>query len=197
MLLIGVISNIANAVILLHASTISELIIAQMIAGLAFMLIIVGSQALISKISELRARETAFGLLSIGASIGLALNPVLGGFLVERFDYRTAFYLVLLFSSMGLLVLGIRDTEKANSLKRSYSLFQLSADLYRRKKVRICMRQKFGGAEAIHKILIDVELQIGDAVANLFDGHVIFIRFKRQGRTFKRAVSHWLIPVQR
>jgi MFS family permease len=52
MLVFGVISNIANAAILLHASTISELIIAQMIAGLAFTLIIVGSQALISKISN-------------------------------------------------------------------------------------------------------------------------------------------------
>lgn len=124
MILIGVISNIANAAILLHASTVFELIIAQMIAGLAFILIIVGNQALISKISDPGEREKTFGLLSIGASIGLALGPVFGGFLVERFDYRTAFYLVLLFSSMGLLVLGIREPKEVNSLKRSYNLFQ-------------------------------------------------------------------------
>ena len=59
------------------------------------------------------------------------------------------------------------------------------------------MRQKFGGAEAIHEVLIDVELQIGDAVADLFDVLVIFIGFKRQGRTLKRAVSQRFIPVQR
>ena len=121
MLVFGVISNIANAAILLHASTISELIIAQMIAGLAFTLIIVGSQALISKILNASERDKAFGLLTVGASIGQGLGPVLGGFLVERFDYQTAFYLLLIFSSMGLLVLGIRGIKESNSLKRSYS----------------------------------------------------------------------------
>lgn len=124
MLVFGVIGNIANAAILLHARTISELIIAQMIAGFAFTLIIVGSQAIISKISTPREREKAFGLLTVGASIGQGLGPVLGGFLVEHFDYRTAFYLMLIFSSMGLLVLGIRGTKESNSLKRSYSFFQ-------------------------------------------------------------------------
>jgi predicted MFS family arabinose efflux permease len=142
MLVFGVISNIANAAILLHASTISELIIAQMIAGLAFTLIIVGSQALISKISNPSEREKAFGFLSIGASIGLGLGPVLGGFLVERFDYRTAFYLVLIFSTMGLLVLGIRGPKEPNSLKRSYSLFQdarLAGDLALNPQVMIIL----------------------------------------------------------
>jgi predicted MFS family arabinose efflux permease len=43
---------------------------------------------------------------------------------VERFDYQTAFYLVLVFSSMGLLVLGIRGMKESNSLKRSYSFFK-------------------------------------------------------------------------
>jgi MFS family permease len=124
MLVLGVISNIANAVILLHARTISELIIAQIIAGLAFTLIIVGSQVLISKILDASEREKAFGLLTVGASIGLGIGPVFGGFLVERFDYRTAFYLVLIFSCMGLLVLGIRAIKESDSLKRSYSLFQ-------------------------------------------------------------------------
>ena len=80
MLVFGVISNIANAAILVHASTISELIIAQMIAGLAFMLIVVGSQALISKVLNPREREKTFGLLTVGASIGLGLGPVFGGF---------------------------------------------------------------------------------------------------------------------
>jgi MFS family permease len=124
MLVFGVIGNIANAAILLHTSTIFELIIAQMIAGLAFTLIIVGSQALFSKMLDPREREKAFGLLTVGASIGQGIGPVFGGFLVERFDYRTAFYLVLIFSSMGLLVLGIRGIKESNSLKRSYSFFQ-------------------------------------------------------------------------
>jgi MFS family permease len=66
MLVLGVISNIANAAILLYASTISELIIAQMIAGLAFTLVGVGSQALISRIPDHREREKSFGLLTVG-----------------------------------------------------------------------------------------------------------------------------------
>jgi len=121
MLVFGVICNIANAVILLHANTISGLIIAQMIAGLAFTLVIVGSQALISKVSNAREREKAFGLLTVGSAIGLAIGPALGGFLVERFDYQTAFFLVLIFSSIGLLILGIRGKKES---KRAYSFFQ-------------------------------------------------------------------------
>jgi predicted MFS family arabinose efflux permease len=95
-----------------------------MIAGLAFTLVGVGSTALISKIPNPLEREKAFGLLTVGGSIGLGLGPALGGVLVERFDYQTAFYLVLIFSSLGLLVLGIRDIKESNSLKRSYSLLQ-------------------------------------------------------------------------
>jgi predicted MFS family arabinose efflux permease len=124
MLLFGVMSNIVNASILLYASTISELIIAQMIVGLGFTLVGVGSQALISKIPNPYEREKAFGLLTVGGSVGFGLGPALGGFLVERFDYQTAFYLVLIFSSIGLLVLGIRDIKESNSSKRSYSLLQ-------------------------------------------------------------------------
>ena len=63
-LLFGVICNIVNAVILLHADTVSKLIAAQFIAGIAFLPHVVASQAFISRLPDASRREKGFGWLS-------------------------------------------------------------------------------------------------------------------------------------
>ena len=90
LLIFGVICNIVNAVILLHTDTVVKLIIAQLIAGLAFLLHVVASQAFISRLPDALRREKGFGWLTFGAAAGQSLGPVLGGILVGRYGYPVA-----------------------------------------------------------------------------------------------------------
>jgi MFS family permease len=124
LLLFGVGCNILNALILIRADTVSKLIIAQMIAGLAFLLHVVASQAYFSRLSDPSQREKGFGWLGFGASAGQSVGPILGGFLVDRYDYQAAFWVVLVLSSMGLALAGLKRTRESNPTKLSYNLLQ-------------------------------------------------------------------------
>ena len=121
LLIIGVIFNIINAAILIQTETVTMLITAQLIAGIAFLLHVVASQAYISRLADASRREKGFGWLSFGASVGQSLGPILGGILVSRFDYRTAFWVVLVLSGAGLILTGLKDTKESISTKSSYN----------------------------------------------------------------------------
>ena len=56
------------------------------------------------------------------------------------------------------------------------------------KQTQIGMRQKFSGAEAVHEILIDIQLQVGDSLADLMDLVMVCIGLKGQGGASQRAV---------
>jgi MFS family permease len=123
LLLAGVFFNILNAAILLRMDTIAELFCAQMIAGLAFLLHVVASQAFISRLANSTLRDKGFGFLSFGASAGGSVGPVLGGFLVSSFDYPTAFWVVFVLSCGGLVLFGLKGTTESNPTKLPYSPF--------------------------------------------------------------------------
>ena len=59
------------------------------------------------------------------------------------------------------------------------------------------MRQEFCSAEAIHEILIDVELHVSNALADPIGLIVIFVGLKRQGCTAQRTVSQRFVRVRR
>ena len=124
LLLFGVICNIANAVILLHTDTVSKLIAAQLMAGVAFLLHVVASQAFISRLPDASRRERGFGWLSFSAAAGQGVGPILGGILVDRFDYAAAFWVVLALSSAGLILLGLKDTKESIPTRSSYNPLQ-------------------------------------------------------------------------
>jgi len=124
LLLFGVICNILNAVILIHTDTILELIISQLIAGIGFLLLVIASQAFFSRLPDSSKREKGFGWLSFGAAAGQSVGPILGGVLVDRFDYQAAFWVVLALSSAGLVLLGLKDTKESKSTKSSYNMIQ-------------------------------------------------------------------------
>ncbi len=124
LLLIGVLCNVVSAVILLQTDTVTGLIISQLIAGIAFLLHVVASQAYISRLPDAHRRESGFGWLSIGASAGQSVGPILGGLLVDYFDYQSAFWVVLVLSSAGLILLGLKNTRESNPTQISYSPIQ-------------------------------------------------------------------------
>lgn len=124
LLLFGVICNIANAVILLQTDTVSKLIVAQLIAGIALLLHVVASQAFISRLPDAPRREKGFGWLSFSAAAGQGVGPILGGILVDRFSYPVAFWVVLALSSAGLILLGLKDTRESIPTRSSYNPIQ-------------------------------------------------------------------------
>jgi len=124
LLVFGVICNITNAVILLHTDTVLKLIAAQLIAGIAFLLHVVASQAFISRLPNASRREKGFGWLSFGGAAGLSVGPILGGILLDRFDYQVTFWVVLAVSSGGLILLGLKNTRDTDPTSTSYSLLQ-------------------------------------------------------------------------
>ena len=59
------------------------------------------------------------------------------------------------------------------------------------------MRQKFSRAEPVHEVLINIQFQIGDAVADTVYFFEQFTGFKDASRAAEAAVSQCLIAVQR
>jgi MFS family permease len=124
LLVSGIICNIANALILLQTDTIPKLIAAQVIAGIGFQLHVIAGQAFFSRLPNAARREKGFGWFSFGAAAGQSVGPVLGGILVHYFGYPTAFWVALILSSAGLVVLGLRDTGESIETKSSYDPVQ-------------------------------------------------------------------------
>ena len=124
LLVLGVCCNIVNAAILIRTNTVSMLIIAQLIAGIAFLIYVVASQAFVSRLTDPSRREKGFGWLAFSASAGNSVGPILGGILVGRFDYPVAFWVVLALSGAGLMLLGLEDTKASIATKSSYNPVQ-------------------------------------------------------------------------
>ena len=55
-------------------------------AGIAFLLLVIASQAFFSRLPDSSRREKGFGWLSFGAAAGQSVGPILGGVLVDRFE---------------------------------------------------------------------------------------------------------------
>ncbi|MEJ2724162.1 MAG: MFS transporter [Deltaproteobacteria bacterium] len=110
MIALGVFCNIASALLLLHSNHVMILIASQILGGIGFQLHIVSSQAYIARIDSPFRRERAFGYLTFSAAVGQTLGPVLGGLVASRYGYYDAFLGVLLFSAMGLVVLGLQGS---------------------------------------------------------------------------------------
>lgn len=77
------------------ASSIKELIVARAVQGIGAAFLVPGSLALISASFDERERGRAIGTWSGSTAITTAIGPVLGGWLIEHFSWRWAFFLNL------------------------------------------------------------------------------------------------------
>jgi EmrB/QacA subfamily drug resistance transporter len=77
------------------AGSIEQLIIARAVQGVGGALLVPGSLALISASFPENVRGKAIGTWSGYTAITAALGPVIGGFLIEHFSWRYAFFLNL------------------------------------------------------------------------------------------------------
>jgi MFS family permease len=121
MLALGVLCNIASAILLMRAESVPVLMASQVFGGLGFQLHIVSSQAFIAHIESPLRRESGFGYLTFSGAFGQCVGPVTGGVIASRFGYHGAFLVVLLLSALGLLILGLRE-ENGTHTASPYSL---------------------------------------------------------------------------
>jgi len=77
------------------ATSIGMLVAARAVQGAGAAFLVPGSLALITASFPLGRRGRAIGIWSGTTALAGALGPVLGGFLVDRFSWRAAFYLNL------------------------------------------------------------------------------------------------------
>jgi len=77
------------------AANIEQLIIARSVQGIGGALLVPGSLALISSSFDEKERGKAIGTWSGFSAITTAIGPVLGGWLVEHWSWRAAFFLNL------------------------------------------------------------------------------------------------------
>jgi len=79
----GVVLLAASGVGLAFAPELVTLTIATIVLGLGAMTIMVGSQAVVARISPAERLDRDFGLISAAASVGQMLGPLLGGLVID------------------------------------------------------------------------------------------------------------------
>lgn len=112
LLLLSAFFNLLYSSLLVLAQNIWVLIAAQMMGGLAFLLLIVSSQTWVSEHSEKAVRERGFGFLSLAAAVGQTVGPFLGGFMLSRTSFAAVFSLAVVFSLLGFSIAGLKPAAR-------------------------------------------------------------------------------------
>ncbi|MFW6216253.1 MAG: MFS transporter, partial [Desulfohalobiaceae bacterium] len=109
---LGVICNILYSILLFLANWVWLLFWAQLVGGLGFLFMVVGSQAYVTRLGGTREIEKGFAGLSFAAAVGQGLGPLVGGVLVSATGYSWVFLLALILALAGLLVLALPGKEQ-------------------------------------------------------------------------------------
>ncbi len=117
-LLISTIMNILYSTLLLLSKNLWILTSAQLIGGLGFLFMLVGSQVYISSQEDKRVIEKSFGWAAFSAALGQSIGPFLGGILFSKFSFEGMFKFAILTAIGELLVLALKDITP----KETYSL---------------------------------------------------------------------------
>ena len=110
------------------AANIEQLIIARSVQGIGGALLVPGSLALISSSFNEKERGKAIGTWSGFSAITTAIGPVLGGWLVEHWSWRAAFFLNLPLA-VAVLVISLSKVPETREKNRSSGLDWLGAAL--------------------------------------------------------------------
>jgi len=110
------------------AANIEQLIAARAVQGVGGALLVPGSLALISSSFNEKERGKAIGTWSGFSAITTAIGPVLGGWLVEHWSWRAAFFLNLPFA-VAVLAISIAKVPESREKEHHGSLDWLGAVL--------------------------------------------------------------------
>lgn len=118
-LVLGIFCNILYAILLLLAKDLWTLTLGQLIGGLGFLFMVVGSQAYVTRTGGLRNIEKGFAGLSFTAALGQTLGPFCGGLLLSAAGFQTVFFAALILALPGLAVYSLKPKEKSEQKEQS------------------------------------------------------------------------------
>jgi EmrB/QacA subfamily drug resistance transporter len=110
------------------AATMEQLIVARAVQGIGGALLVPGSLALISASFPENVRGKAIGTWSGYTAITAALGPVIGGYLIEHFSWRYAFFINVPFALL-ILFLTFRYVPESRNTRGAERLDWLGAVL--------------------------------------------------------------------
>jgi EmrB/QacA subfamily drug resistance transporter len=85
-----------------------ELIAARAVMGLGAALIFPATLSLLTNVfTERRERARAIGLWGATTGVGIAVGPIVGGWLLERFSWSSVFYALVPIAALGALLVGV------------------------------------------------------------------------------------------
>ncbi len=113
-LFLGIIANVIYSLLLIYSRSIFLLILAQFIGGLGFLFIIVGAQIYVSGFRERWKREKGFGFITFSAALGQMTGPFIGGLIFSKSSFYMLFYVSLIMSLTGVVVLSLKDNIRKN-----------------------------------------------------------------------------------
>ena len=128
---IGLTMYSLSMVILWKAGTATDFLLAGIIEGTGFGLIVPMLSAMMSDRSPANERGRVFGLCLGGFDLGIALGGPIAGLVAERWDYSSAFAFASIVSCLGILIFATRVNKNLpNSLRfalgRSRDMYALA-----------------------------------------------------------------------
>ena len=106
---IGFLLNFLYSLFLMVLPNLLGIMCSQLISGVGFLLIVVGSQAIISHMGEFQKKAEGFGKLALVAAFGQGLGPFLGGFIAEKYSFYLLFLITLIISIPGIVFIKHND----------------------------------------------------------------------------------------
>jgi MFS family permease len=113
------------------AGTYTELLVMRVFQGFGVALAIPATLAILTNATEKSSRGGSMGVFSTSRVIGLAIGPLIGGFLYDRYGFNTAFYVGAGFVLLGVIavqlwVQEVRAPEEQQEQQGSFQLFDTS-----------------------------------------------------------------------
>jgi len=119
MLISGYLAMAANGVLLWRASTLSALVVTQVLAGLGQMFIIIAGQTYVSTLGGRRDRENNFGIFAFAMSAGRLVGPILGGSSADILGFSFTFLVSGLIALLPLVaVFWLREANPETAAER-------------------------------------------------------------------------------
>jgi EmrB/QacA subfamily drug resistance transporter len=99
------------------ASAVRELIVARAVQGIGGALLVPGSLAIISASFDEGERGKAIGTWSAATAVTMALGPVLGGWMIDHWSWRAAFFINVPFAAIvfGLTMRYVPESRSARA----------------------------------------------------------------------------------
>lgn len=101
---LGFILNFISSILLIFLKNFYGVLFSQLIGGLGFLFIVVGSQSAISRFGDFSKKANLFSKLALYGAIGQSIGPYIGGLIIAKFNFYVLFLVSLVLSIPGIFI---------------------------------------------------------------------------------------------